>query len=136
MAQSAAFVLIPAIVGRLKEPANLPTILTFFEFGILTLPEQKVLVLGDPLICVGLFLSNPATLSITFRRIDNPKYNKLGAILLPFFILFAPLFYGRFGGDSCSTGDPAGVGADCPHSLQAPQTHKTAMVDSSQGGTT
>ena len=54
----------------------------------------------------------------------------------PFFILFAPLFYGRFGGDSCSTGDPAGVGADCLHSLQAPQTHKTAMVDSSTSGTT
>ena len=55
--------------------------------------------------------------------------------MLPFFILYSPLFLGCFGDDSCSTGDPAGVGFDCPLIIPHRLTHKTPAVDSSLSGT-
>jgi hypothetical protein len=58
-----------------------------------------------------------------------------GGQSLPFFILFPLLFQRRFGGDSWSTGDPAGVGADCPRIISTGDPAKPASVASSQGGT-
>jgi hypothetical protein len=66
------------------------------------------------------------------QRFDNTNRGQLSP---PFFIFLFLLFQGCFGGDSWSTGDPAGVGADCPHSLQARDAHKTPAVDTQKIGT-
>lgn len=64
---------------------------------------------------------------ITLREAQSPPF---------LYTHLLQLFERRDGGDSWSTGDPAGVGADCPHSLQTPSAHNRPAVDTSKIGTT